>query len=223
MQAPISHDETFAAPSDIRATHLPEVPAQEALARLLQSLRAEGFSISATVDLADLYSRRLDADVEPCFVVHACHLALTQRAQAVAREGALLTSVAFCIWKERSGSTIATLEPDRAAAAIGRPHLRNVAATLAERLDRVDGRLSQPARQEKTAVPAMALDLEGSELRVLREATIRHVEELSAEVARTDSRALQHALSRTIDRLEAIAHKLEIAEGQTQGASAQIH
>jgi uncharacterized protein (DUF302 family) len=221
MQAPISHDETFAAPSDIRATHLPEVPAQEALARLLQSLRAEGFSISATVDLADLYSRRLDADVEPCFVVHACHLALTQRAQAVAREGALLTSVAFCIWKERSGSTIATLEPDRAAAAIGRPHLRNVAATLAERLDRVDGHLSQPAPQE-TPAPAMALDLEGSELRVLREATIRHVEELSAEVARTDSRALQHALSRTIDRLEAIAHKLEVAEGQSASA-AQIH
>jgi uncharacterized protein (DUF302 family) len=209
--------ETFEAPSQARTKHLPNVPVREARARLRRALQAEGFAMVADIDLASMLNRRLDADIEPYFIVEACHPLLAQQALAVAWDGGLLMPTKLCLWKEGNGSGVSVVRPTRLAAAIGRTHLLEVAGRIDERLDDVFDLLDQEVSFEEVAAetaPSIALD--GAERATLRDATRRHIDELMKEVAKTDSHPLQHELAQTIDRLEAIARKIDGATGSGQ-------
>jgi hypothetical protein len=54
----------------------------------------------------------------------------------------------------------------------------------------------------------MQIVLDQAEARTLRAALIRHIEELTSELVRTDSHPLQHELAKTIQDLESIAGRL---------------
>ncbi|HEY0709091.1 MAG TPA: DUF302 domain-containing protein [Polyangia bacterium] len=205
----------FATSSNARIVHAKDVPVHESKERLFAALASEGFDVVADIDLAELLARRLDESREPFAVVEACHPKLAQLALDIAGDGALMMPFRFCIWKEGTGSTIATLPPARMAEALGLPHVQDMVADAEARLDRLFEHLdlSMPAACEIPAahVPAAALALNEEELETLREATRRQTAALMAEVAGTESRPMQHELARTIDRLEALTHKLEIA------------
>jgi uncharacterized protein (DUF302 family) len=202
--------EIFKAPSQARTKHLPDVTVQEARARLRRALQAEGFSMIADVDLADLLNRRLDEQVEPYFVVEACHPLLAQQALAVAWDGGLLMPTKLCLWKEGSGSTVVSLPSRRLVEAIGRAHLMDVASRVDDRLERVFARLDETvgeASDPTDTLPAV-IDLSPSERTALRDAARYRIDELMREAASTESHPLQHALAQSIDRLEVVARKL---------------
>jgi uncharacterized protein (DUF302 family) len=203
--------QNFQAGDHVRTRHLSGVPVEQARARLRSSLLAAGFTTMADVDLADLLNRRLDEHLEPYFLVDACHPWLARQALAVAWDGGLLMPTRFGVWKAGPGSAIATVDPLRLAAAIGLPHLADVAAGIAERLDRVFEKLDEPSPAGLAAeLPAPPeTELTASERGTLREAARRHLDEMLDEVARTESRPLQHQLAQAIDRLEQAVRKLE--------------
>jgi uncharacterized protein (DUF302 family) len=207
--------ETFELASYAHTRHLPDVPVDEARARLRRSLAAEGFSVIADIDLADLLNRRLDEKVEAYFIIEACHPAVARQVLAVASDGGLLMPTKLCLWKERTGSTIATLQPARLVGALGRAHLDPVAADIGNRMDRVFGRLDQSVGGDiASGEPApTVLDLTEAERLTLREALQRHIDELLHEDAGTSSRALQHELAQIIDRLGNIARRLDRQPG----------
>lgn len=207
--------ETFEAPTQARTKHLPDVPVQEARARLRRALQAEGFSLIADIDLADLLNRRLDEQLEPYFIVEACHPLLAQQALAVAWDGGLLMPTKLCLWKDGNDSTVATLQPRRLVEGLGRAHLMDVASRIDDRLDNVFARLAGPVMAEtepEDALPAV-LDLNASERIALRDAARYRIDELLREAAATESHPLQHELAQTIDRLELIARKLDAPSG----------
>jgi len=117
----------------------------------------------------------------------------------------------LCVWKEGSGSVITTLAPVRLAGAIGLPHLLDVATRIDERLDLVFEKLDEPAPASVAAELTAATEgeLTSPERDTLSRAARRHLDELLAEAARTESRPLQHQLARVIDRLEQALRKLE--------------
>lgn len=207
--------ESLKATSQARTKHLPDVPVQEARARLRRALQAEGFSMIADIDLADLLNRRLDEQIEPYFIVEACHPLLAQQALAVAWDGGLLTPTKLCLWKEGSGSAVATLQPRRLAEAVGRAHLAEVATRVDARLDKVFERLSgtKAAETEPADELPAVLDLNAAERMALRDAARYRIDELLREAAATESHPLQHELAQTIDRLELVARKLDAPPG----------
>lgn len=207
--------ETFELASHARTKYLPDVPIDEARARLRRSLAAEGFSVIADVDLADLLNRRLDQQLEAYFIIEACHPAVARQALSVASDGGLLTPTKLCLWKEGKGSRIATLQPTRLVGALGRVHLNAIAVDIGNRLDRIFERLDQSVATDFAAAePApTVLDLTEAERVALRDATRRHLDELLQEDARTESRPLQHELAQTIDQLEQIARRLDRQPG----------
>jgi uncharacterized protein (DUF302 family) len=209
--------ESFAATSQARSIHLPDVPPDEARAHLRRALAKEGFALVQDVDLADLLDRRLDEPIEPYFIVEGCHPLVARRALAIAWDGGLIAPARFAVWKEGTGSTIATFPPLRLAAALGRPHLGEAVAELDRHLDGVFEQLQATSRGEPLPpeVPG-TLDLDESERNVLADATRRHLDELMREVARTESRSLQHEICQTINRLEAVARKLGVAPSAAQ-------
>lgn len=204
--------QSFEAPSQTRTKQLFDVTVKEARARLRRSLQAEGFSVVAEIDLADLLNRRLDEAIEPCFIVEACHPVLARQVLAVAWDGGLLMPIKFCLWKEGSGVAVTTLEPKRLVEAIGRERLMDVASRIDERLERVFERLEGPegaALAPDDVLPTTVV-LSESERLVVHDATRYRIEELREEAARTESRPLQHDLAQSIERLEKAARKLDI-------------
>jgi uncharacterized protein (DUF302 family) len=208
--------ETFTATSQARAIHLPDVSVDEARSRLRRVLANEGFAVARDLDLADLLNRRLDDTIDPYFIIEGCHPQLARQALAIAWDGGLVASARFAVWREGNGSTIATLVPARLAAALDRPHLGQLTAQLDRRLDGVFEQLQATDLGGPLPETPSELDLDESERRVLADATQRHIEELSEEAARTESRPLQHELSQTITRLEAVARKLGAAPSAAQ-------
>jgi uncharacterized protein (DUF302 family) len=200
--------ESFRAPIGARTKYLPDVTVHEARARLRHVLQAEGFSIVADHDIGDLLNRRLDANHEPYFVIEACHPKLMQQVLSVAWDGGLLMPTRLCVWRAGNGTAIATMQPPRLAAAIGRVHLMEVAGYIDERLDHVFAGLDGDVAEEPPATAELELDQE--ERTALRQATRRHIDELTREAAKTESHPLQHELARNIGRLEAIAQKLDV-------------
>ena len=57
----------------------------------------------------------------------------------------------------------------------------------------------------------MRIELSQNEVKTLHAALVRHVEELTSELVRTDSHPLQHELAKTIAELEAITARLSPA------------
>jgi uncharacterized protein (DUF302 family) len=135
---------TFALQDHVRSLHLPDVPVPEARARLRSSLLAAGFTTMADLDLADLLNRRLDEQIDPYYLMDACHPWLARQALDVAWDAGFLMPTRLCVWKAGQGSVVATLQPTRVVEAIGLPHLLPVAARIEERLDLVFDRLGEP-------------------------------------------------------------------------------
>jgi uncharacterized protein (DUF302 family) len=212
-----TNTETFTMPSLARVLHLPDVPLSEVRARLRGALVREGFAVIADVDLGGLLSRRLDEEVAPYFIIEACHPLVARHALAIAWDGGLLAPTRFAVWKEGDGASVATFAPDRLASALGRLHTAEVSRQLDQLLDGVFEQLEGASAGQPMAEQAPAeLDLDDAERQALKDATRRHIDELTKEAAQTESRPLQHQMARTIDCLETIARKLGAAPGAAQ-------
>jgi hypothetical protein len=65
----------------------------------------------------------------------------------------------------------------------------------------------------------MQLELNRSEAKTLSAALVRHIEELTSELVRTDSHPMQHELAKTVEELESISRRLsEAGAGQPAAA-----
>ena len=209
VQEPV---ESFAQPSNARVLRVDDAPIAEVRFRLAHALVREGFEVLNQSDFADLLNRRLDAEHEPYFIYEICHPVLAEKAMAVSPEAGLLLACNVCVWQEGRDVVVATLPPSRLASALARPHLDGIVREVEERLERVFERVSGPAPEAceipvRPAAPGPALSVE--ELDTVREAVQRQIQTLQAEVAGTESRALQHAIARTIEQLEVAARKLD--------------
>jgi uncharacterized protein (DUF302 family) len=212
MHATNTTTETFVPTSNARALRIRDVPMEEVRFRLAHALGQEGFAVIAEIDFADLLSRRLDVQRAPFFTYEVCHPKLADEALSVSGDAGLLLPCKVCVWREGTEVVVATLPAGRLVAALGRPHLDDVARQADERLERVFARLTgpTPVRVEIPGRPTTAPALTANEVTVLREAVQRQIHVLMSEVAGTESHALQHAIAQTIEQLEGIARKFTV-------------
>jgi uncharacterized protein (DUF302 family) len=202
-------------PQPAAAAHIfrvADMPITEMRGHLATALEAEGFAILADIDLADFIERRIGGGQEPTYVLEVGHPKLTKQALGVAPEAALLMPCRVCVWKEGRGCAVATLPIGELSGTLGRPQLADAVDDTEERLKRVFSRLDVTAAATAPSAPVGGerheLSFDDDELETLREAARRQAAVLLAEVAGTESRALQRDLAIAIDRLDAIARKL---------------
>jgi uncharacterized protein (DUF302 family) len=122
--------DVMAPPSFAQTTHLPEVPLDDAVERVVAGLKQQGLAILADTDLSELLTQRVGINVRPYHVIETCHPGLAARALGVAKDAGLVATARLCLWAERGGTTIAIVSPDRAVAALGRAHLDEFSAEL---------------------------------------------------------------------------------------------
>ncbi len=114
---------------------------EEALAKVPEALRAEGFGILTEIDVSKTLSQKLGVEFRRYKILGACNPALAHRALSVALEIGVLLPCNVVVYEADDGrAVVLAVDPTQTVAA-GDPRLADIAATVRSKLARVLERL----------------------------------------------------------------------------------
>jgi uncharacterized protein (DUF302 family) len=125
---------TFGIRKETRATF------DEALARVPEALKTEGFGVLTEIDVQSTFKQKLGVDFRRYKILGACnppfaHQALTEELDA----GLLLPCNVVVYEGEDKRAVVMAIDPTQTVAATGNPALGELAATVKEKLARALG------------------------------------------------------------------------------------
>ncbi|MDY0000582.1 MAG: DUF302 domain-containing protein [Polyangia bacterium] len=121
---------------------LPEVGYEEAVPRVIEALKTEGFGAITEIDVKAIMKKRLDVDFERYLIIGACNPGLAH--EAISAEpliGLLLPCNVVVKDRPGGGSIVSALDPREVFKLVGRDDVRPLADEVAARLERVIERL----------------------------------------------------------------------------------
>jgi uncharacterized protein (DUF302 family) len=117
-------------------TTLP-VPYEEAIPRVKDALKAEGFGVLTEIDVRKTLREKLGAEMEPYLILGACNPPLAHRALEQEREIGLLLPCNVVVRAEGKGSRVEVADPQAMLGIVGNAELNAVADEAKRRLQRV--------------------------------------------------------------------------------------
>jgi len=113
----------------------------EALVRVPQALKTEGFGVLTTIDIASTLKAKLDVDFRRYTILGACNPALAHKALGVMLEvGVMLPCNVVVYERDGGGANVVAIDPAQTMAAQD-PRLVEIAAEVRQRLERVIAQL----------------------------------------------------------------------------------
>ena len=117
---------------------LPDTPYEQAVTKVVEALKGEGFGVLTEIDVKATLKKKLDEDVRPYIILGACNPPLAHQAMSAEPNiGALLPCNVVVAAHDEGGSSIAAIDPIAMFSVIGRPELEPVAGEVKGRLERV--------------------------------------------------------------------------------------
>ncbi len=113
------------------------VPYEEAIPRVKEALKAEGFGVLTEIDVRRALRERLGAEMEPYIILGACNPPLAHRALAVDPDIGLLLPCNIVVRAEGKGSRVEVADPQAMLGIVGNEELNAVAEEAKKRLLRV--------------------------------------------------------------------------------------
>jgi uncharacterized protein (DUF302 family) len=113
--------------------HTP-IPFTEAVARVREALKAQGFGVLTEIDVQATLRDKLGAEMEEYLILGACNPPLAHRALAADRRIGLLLPCNVVVRTEAGQTVIEALDPQTMVAVAGQPALQPVADEAAARL-----------------------------------------------------------------------------------------
>jgi uncharacterized protein (DUF302 family) len=117
-------------------TTLP-VPYEEAIPRVKEALKAEGFGVLTEIDVRRTMREKLGAEMEPYLILGACNPPLAHRALEQEPDIGLLLPCNVVVRAEGKGSRVEVADPQAMLGIVGNDELDAVAAEAKRRLQRV--------------------------------------------------------------------------------------
>jgi uncharacterized protein (DUF302 family) len=117
-------------------TTLP-VPYEEAIPRVKEALKAEGFGVLTEIDVRRTLHEKLGAEMEPYIILGACNPPLAHRALEQERDIGLLLPCNVVVRAEGQGSRVEVADPQAMLGIVGNEELNAVAKEAKQRLQRV--------------------------------------------------------------------------------------
>jgi len=111
---------------------------QDAIDRVVEALRHEGFGVLTEIDVAATLKKRLGTDMPPYKILGACNPEFAHRAlEAEPQIGALLPCNVV-VREDAAGKVrVEVMDPEAVMQLVGRPEVSEIAAEVRRRLERV--------------------------------------------------------------------------------------
>lgn len=114
-----------------------ELSYKEALEKIGDALKTEGFGILTSVDMQATLREKLGAEFRKYSILGVCNPSLAQRALNQDLEAGLVLPCTIVIYEEDGGASISIADPMAAVDLLGNPLLRPIAEEAHAKLKRV--------------------------------------------------------------------------------------
>lgn len=115
---------------------LPGTPFEEALVRVTDALKAEGFGVLTTIDVQKTLKEKINADFRPYVILGACNPHLAHQALTTDDNIGLLLPCNVVVAAMDDGSEVAIAKPEAMVQVTGNVGLESMAREAEERLSR---------------------------------------------------------------------------------------
>jgi uncharacterized protein (DUF302 family) len=122
------------------------VPFAEAVTRVRDALKAQGFGVLTEIDVQATLRDKIGEDMEPYLILGACNPPLAHRALAADRRIGLLLPCNGVVRAEAGQTVIEALDPQAMVVVAGEASLQPVADEAAARLRAALDSVEEPAR-----------------------------------------------------------------------------
>jgi uncharacterized protein (DUF302 family) len=112
------------------------VPYEEAILRVKEALKAEGFGVLTEIDVQRTLREKLGAEMEPYIILGACNPQLAHRALEQEPDIGLLLPCNVVVHAEKEGSRVEVADPKAMLGIVGNERLNSIAEEAKQRLQR---------------------------------------------------------------------------------------
>jgi uncharacterized protein (DUF302 family) len=117
-----------------------ELDHADAVERVREELRAEGFGVLCEIDVRATLKEKLGVDSDPYIILGACNPPLAHEALSTEPELGALLPCNVVVYRRDDTTHIAAIDAERMLSIVGNDELAPIAAQVREKLARVVGR-----------------------------------------------------------------------------------
>ncbi len=113
------------------------LPYEQAVEKVAEALKGEGFGVLTQIDVKATLKKKLDADFRKYVILGACNPPLAHQALEAELEIGLLLPCNVIVYEEDGGSVVSIVDPISMLGVVENPNLDPVAQEARTRLQRV--------------------------------------------------------------------------------------
>ena len=114
-----------------------QLPYEEAIARVTDELKKEGFGVLTEIDMKATLKKKLDVDFRRYVILGACNPTLANNALNAEIEIGLLLPCTVIVYEDGDDTVVSIIDPVVMMGVVNNPDVEPVANEAAERLQRV--------------------------------------------------------------------------------------
>jgi uncharacterized protein (DUF302 family) len=112
------------------------LPFAEAVARVRETLKEEGFGVLTEIDVQATLREKLDAEIEPYLILGACNPPYAHRALQLEPELGTLLPCNVVVYGQDGATHLSAIDPVAMLGIVGKPELEPLAAEIQTKLER---------------------------------------------------------------------------------------
>ncbi len=117
----------------------------EALTRVTDALKEEGFGVLTEIDVQATLKKKLDVDFRRYRILGACNPGFAHRALSHSLDIGVLMPCNVVVYEDQGGTVVSAVDPTETIAAQGDPALRPLAEEVRQKLERALAVLAREA------------------------------------------------------------------------------
>ena len=113
------------------------LPYEQAIEKVTEELKKEGFGILTTIDVRDTLKKKLDVDFNKYVILGACNPPFAHKALVAEEQIGLLLPCNVSVYEKNGRTTVAAFDPMTMATLVENEALKAIAEEVTARLRRV--------------------------------------------------------------------------------------